>query len=83
MNKSFLKQLATEAGCSKTAQTVIDNIILARELWTQLNMEDAHRFFPKVIDQCLKHCVPLLPNGELTILLIDEEGHIIGKKEEG
>ncbi|MFA6767304.1 MAG: cobalt-precorrin-5B (C(1))-methyltransferase CbiD [Parabacteroides sp.] len=83
MNKSFLKQLATEAGCSKAAQMVINNITLARELWTQLNMDDAHRFFPKVIDQCLKHCTPLLPKGEITILLIDEEGHIIGKKKEG
>ena len=33
-------------------------------------------FAHTVIRHCLTHCAPLLPNGNLTILLIDDDGHI-------
>lgn len=76
MNKDFLKQLATGSGCSAEAEKVIDGITLARELWTLLSAEDADKFFPSLLKHCAAHCTPLLPHGEITIMLIDEEGNI-------
>lgn len=76
MNKDFLKQLATESGCSIESEKVIDGITLARELWTLLSAEDADKFFSSLLKHCAAHCTPLLPHGELTIMLIDEEGSI-------
>ncbi len=80
MNKAFLQQVAEESGCSAAAGKVINRITLARELWTELTNDDAHRFFTAIISHCMKHCAPLLPKGQLNIILIDEEGHIIGGK---
>ena len=80
MNKAFLQQVAEECGCSAAAGKVINRITLARELWTELTNDDAHRFFTAIISHCMKHCAPLLPKGQLNIILIDEEGHIIGGK---
>lgn len=76
MNKDFLKQLATESGCSIESKKIIDSITLARELWTLLPVEDAEKFFPCLLKHCAAHCTSLLPHGKLTILLIDEEGNI-------
>lgn len=74
MNKTFLKTIAAEAGCSPQAQTCIEQITLARELWTGLTDSDAGKFFPCLLEHCRQHCCPLLPNGCLTLLLMDEEG---------
>lgn len=76
MNKEFLKQVALAAGCSSWAALVIDRITLARELWTELSMADASLFFPHLQKLCIQHCQPLVPQTELTILLINEEGNI-------
>ncbi|MDO4180496.1 MAG: cobalt-precorrin-5B (C(1))-methyltransferase CbiD [Bacteroidales bacterium] len=76
MNKDFLKQLAAESDCSAETEKVIDCITLARELWTLLPAEDSEKFFPCLLKHCAAHCAPLLPHGELTIMLIDEEGNI-------
>jgi cobalt-precorrin-5B (C1)-methyltransferase len=77
MNKPFLQRLAQQAGCSDKAQQVIETLTLARELWTALPHEDARRFFPQLIQRCQEVASPLLPEGELTLLLIDEEGNVI------
>ena len=76
MNKEFLKQVAMEAGCSPDVESMIERLTLARELWTLLSEEDCGKFFPCLLEHCFAHCVPLLPEGKLTILLIDEEGNI-------
>lgn len=76
MNKEFLKQVALEAGCSFAAGSLIERITLARELWSSLSEEDRRKFFPCLLKHCSAHCAPLLPEGELTILLMDEEGNI-------
>lgn len=76
MNKDFLKQVALEAGCSFSARSMIERITLARELWSSLSEEDRRKFFPCLLKHCSAHCAPLLPEGELTILLMDEEGNI-------
>ena len=81
MNKAFLKQLAIKSGCSQEALALIENLTLARELWEHLSEADASLFFTELLDNCYAHCRPLMPDGKLTILLIDEEGHIFNKKE--
>lgn len=81
MNKAFLKQLAIKSGCSQEALALIENLTLARELWEHLSEADASLFFTELLDNCYAHCRPLISDGKLTILLIDEEGHIFNWKE--
>lgn len=77
MNKDFLREVSRSAGCSEDAQTVIEKITLARELWTLLSADDLQAFCARLLQLCHQHCDPLLPEGKLTILLISEEGEII------
>lgn len=76
MNKQFLQELARDCGCSPEAQAVIAKMTLARELWKGLSEADAALFFPALLGLCLKHCLALLSRTELTMMLIDEDGHI-------
>ena len=76
MNKDFLQEVARECGCSPEAQNVIAGMTLARELWKGLSEPDAALFFPALLRLCMKHCTALLTHTELTLMLIDEEGHI-------
>ena len=71
MNRDFITQLLREADCP-----VITDYTLARELWNLLSDEQRTRFAQVVLRHCYTHCRPLLPNGHLTILLIDEEGQV-------
>lgn len=72
MDKAFVQQMLSEAGCDID----ISNITLARELWNKIPQEHIHRFCSIIIGHCMNHCQPLLPNGQLTILLIDDDGTI-------
>lgn len=78
MNKQFLKELAREAGCSEASVCSIDTITLARELWQLFPTEEQDAFFDLLLKKCYRHCSPLLPRGELSLLLITEEGNIRG-----
>ena len=75
MDKDFIWQMLCEAGCDID----ISDITLARELWDRLPEDKKEDFARIVISHCAEHCCPLLPNGQLTILLIDDEGHIYPK----
>ena len=72
MDKQFIRQMLLEAGCDVD----ISDITLARELWERMAPESIEAFANVVIRHCEQHCCPLLPNGSLTILLIDDEGRI-------
>ncbi len=72
MDKAFIKQMLEEAGCDID----ISYITLARELWAMIPKDRLQDFATIIIRHCAEHCNPLLPNGNLTILLIDDEGHI-------
>ena len=74
MDKAFLQQMLAEADCPID----ISDITLARELWEKLPKEKLQPFAATIIRHCAEHCHPLLPNGSLTILLIDDEGNIYG-----
>ena len=77
MNKDFLREVALSARCGGKTLAVIEKITLARELWTLLSAEDLQAFCSRLLELCHQYCDPLLPEGELTILLISEEGKII------
>ena len=72
MDKDFIRQMLVESGCDVD----IKDITLARELWAMLPPGKVNAFAATVIRHCSIHCRPLLPNGLLTILLIDDEGHV-------
>lgn len=76
MNRNFIISMAREAGCGEDVCTRIDGITLARELWDLIPASLLPTFTQTVIDHCYHHCAPLLPHGELTILLISEDGRI-------
>lgn len=72
MDKAFIQQMLTEAGCDVD----INDITLAREIWEKLPQDKLNTFARTIIRHCADHCNPLLPDGTLTILLIDDEGNI-------
>ncbi len=73
MNKTFLKQLALDAGCTSLACAAIDGITLARELWETLSPHDAPLFIEAIRNKCHAHCQPLMPEGKLDILIIRDQ----------
>ena len=72
MDLSFIQQMLRESGI----QIDISDMTLARELWERIPAHQLNGFASTVIMHCMEHCRPLLPQGELTILLIDENGKI-------
>ncbi len=72
MDLSFIQQMLRESGI----QIDISDMTLARELWERVPAHQLNGFASTVIMHCMEHCQPLLPQGELTILLIDENGKI-------
>jgi len=72
MDKVFIQQMLQEAGISID----ISDMTLARELWERIPECGRTPFAHVVIRHCAQHCTPLLPHGELTILLIDDDGTI-------
>lgn len=73
MNKTFIRSMAQEVGCSASTLEKIETITLARELWNIIPKTE-YRFFHDLQRRCQTVCKPLLPNGNLTVLLMDEEG---------
>ncbi|MBR5325507.1 MAG: cobalt-precorrin-5B (C(1))-methyltransferase [Prevotella sp.] len=77
MDKEFILHMLQETNCDID----ISKITLARELWELLPQDKLQPFANTIISHCAEHCAPLLPNGSLTILLIDDDGQIYkGKK---
>ena len=71
-DKTFIEQLLHESGIS----TDISDMTLARELWERIPENQLAAFAHTVIRHCAAYCNPVLPNGNLTILLIDDNGKI-------
>lgn len=76
IDRSFLSQLARDAGCSNESISVIEGVNLARELWTSLSSTDLHLFTHAIAVKCHHHCKSVFNEGSLTFLLIDENGEI-------
>lgn len=77
MNKGFLQDIAKEAKCEEATVDGINRITLARELWELLAEKEQNHFFPLLLQKCKSYCAPILPDGELTLLLISEEGKVL------
>ena len=73
MDKAFISEMLHEAHCDID----ISDITLAREIWDRLSPEQQQDFADVIISHCAAYCQPLLPNGELTILLIADDGTIL------
>ena len=78
MDKAFIQQMLHETNCDID----ISSITLARELWAMIPSDKVNTFASTIIHHCAEYCNPLLPNGNLTILLIDDEGRIYNSKRE-
>lgn len=73
MDKAFISEMLHEAHCDID----ISDITLAREIWERLSPEQQQDVADVIISHCAAYCQPLLPNGELTILLIADDGTIL------
>ncbi|MBR1474573.1 MAG: cobalamin biosynthesis protein CbiD [Muribaculaceae bacterium] len=72
MDRDFVSRLLAEAGCTVD----LTGITLARELWDKIPAHRIAAFARVVIDHCQEHCAPLLPHSTLTIVLLDNDGHV-------
>ena len=70
MDKAFISEMLHEAGC----QVDLEKITLARELWQVIPADKIENFCHVVLQHCMDHCRPLVPQAHLTILLIDDDG---------
>ena len=70
MDKTFVATLLAESGISLD----ISNITLAKELWSMIPAEQLPVFAKTIIRHCETYCAPLLPDGTLTIYLINDDG---------
>ena len=75
MNKDFVARMLRESGLTQLTER-LPQLTLARELWELIPAEQLQQFCRTVIDHCYAHCQPLLPDGELTLLLIGDDGTI-------
>ena len=76
MNKDFIVQMLHEAGCDEDCIRQVEHITLARELWHIVPPQKVEALCHCIICHCHAHCDSLLPDGTLTILLLDEKGDI-------
>ena len=76
MNRTFLLELATEAGIDDKTRERIASLNMARELWDLVPPETMSRLAHIIVGRCHRHCAPLLPNGQLQVLLISEQGDV-------
>ena len=72
MNKDFVRQMLDEARCTAD----LSRLTLARELWDIIPKEKTDDFCRVVLHHCRQHCQPLVPQAELTLLLIADDGTI-------
>ena len=76
MDRDFIARMLKEAGCPSETIEAAHNLNLARDLWTIIPPSYLAPFCTTVKSHCLETCRAMFPKGELTILLIDEEGNI-------
>lgn len=72
MDKAFISEMLHEAEC----QADLEKITLARELWQAIPPDKTEDFCRVVLQHCMNHCRPLVPQARLTLLLIDDDGII-------
>lgn len=76
MDKNFIQRLAYETGCNSDTLNHIAQITMARQLW-DLIPDRLHPFYQLLKSKCLSTCAALLPDGELTLFLMENDGTMI------
>lgn len=76
MNKSFIRSLAQEAGCSSEKLTQIETITMARELWKVFKDDNDQAFFSCLLKHCFSNCRKAYPKGIFELFLINEKNEI-------
>lgn len=72
MDVKFIRQMLKESNIDID----VSDMTLARDLWERIPAPQIGDFASIVVRHCSEHCRPLLPAGELTVLLIDNNGKI-------
>ncbi len=75
LDHKFLCSIAHEAGCAESTIAKIGEITTARQLWSIVPQSE-RRLFELIKAQCYRHCHPLLPDGNLEVVLISESGEL-------
>ncbi len=75
LNVEYLLSIARKANMPNEIIAQIATITTARQLWTIIPASQ-YRFFDLIKEACYHHCKALIPNGELEVLLISEDGAI-------
>ena len=80
LDKTFLKSVARQSGCTSCAQDAVDRLRLARELPALLTAHDAARLFPALLQMCHAHCHTVFP-GPLHAVLLADDGTVLCQTE--
>lgn len=73
LDKEVVARLMLEAGCDDATFGSLSTLTMANQLWTLLPQSLHERFKQVVVNHCMSHCAPLLPQGELEILIISPQ----------
>ena len=73
MDKDFIAKMLAEAGCDENVCRRALQMTLARELWTIVPADRQQAFIDVLTGYCYRVCHPLLPNGQLEIIILNEE----------
>lgn len=76
MDIDFIRSLAIRSGVPAEVLERVGQITMARELW-QLIPDYSSLFYQMILQHCLEVCQPLVPECQLEILLIDDQGRFI------
>lgn len=76
LSRDFLMSMARNCGCSHASIETISRINMARELWSSLSPDDADKFFSRLLSLCKDTCRACYKTGELTLMLISDDGQI-------
>lgn len=76
MDRDFIAGMMREAGCGEQTVRQAGDITLARELWQLIPREQIEAFCQTVLRHCRAYCLQEYPQGNLQLLLIDENGGI-------
>lgn len=79
MDMEFVGSLVQKSGASSVVLKSVEKITMARELWDVIPDRSAP-LYQMIIQHCFEVCQPLVPECDLEILLIDNQGQFITRE---
>lgn len=73
-NKAFIYELLQSIGADKETLEKANQLTIVRELWQLIPSDLLDKWVQALLAHCYRVCAPLLPESELTIILIHEQG---------